>query len=228
MKIINGAIFDMDGLLFDSEKVFDMAWQETADNHNFELNHNMQTELRGTSGKTMETIIKKYVPNEDPETLVKELFDNAYIILQKHVPMKKGVKEILDYFKKCDVKMAVASSSPKYMIENNLNVSGISGYFDAIVCGKDVKFSKPNPDIFLLAAKQINCNPSECFVFEDAIAGVAAGCAADCLTIMVPDMVKPSKKEYDIAFGIYDDLYQAMINIQKMCDDKLIAYSRSL
>lgn len=99
MTVIKGAIFDMDGLLFDTEIVFDKAWRMTADNHNFNLDYNMQTELRGTSGKVMMKIIQNYVPQEDPAILMKELFDNAYIILQEEVPEKRGVHEILDYFR---------------------------------------------------------------------------------------------------------------------------------
>ena len=214
MKSIKGAIFDMDGLLFNTEMVFDKAWQMTADDHHFKLDYNMQTELRGTSGKVMMGIIKRYVPQEDTAALMKDLFDNAYILLQKEVPMKPGVFEILEFFKEKGIKMAIASSSPQYMIENNLKVSGIDKYFDVIVNGKEVKIGKPNPDIFLLAAKRLGLEPETCFVFEDAINGVAAGYEAGCKTIMIPDLIRPTEKEKKTTFGIYSTLNEALQSIQ--------------
>lgn len=218
MTVIKGAIFDMDGLLFDTEIVFDKAWRMTADNHNFNLDYNMQTELRGTSGKVMMKIIQNYVPQEDPAILMKELFDNAYIILQEEVPEKRGVHEILDYFRAKKIKMAVASSSPQYMIENNLKVSGIFQYFDVIVNGKEVKRGKPDPDIFILAANRLGCKTIECFVFEDARSGVAAGYSAGCKTIMIPDLVKPTEEEKRVAYGIYPTLNEALKDIKKLLD----------
>ena len=90
-------------------------------------------------------------------------------------------------------KMAVASSSRMDNIRHHLRSAGIEGYFDAIASGQEVERSKPEPDIFLLAAERIGCAPEECYVFEDSSNGIRAGMAAGCVTVMVPDMVPPSK-----------------------------------
>lgn len=156
---MKAAIFDMDGLLFDSELIFDRAWQMNADNHGFVLDPKMQEELRGCSGVVMRNIVNRYLPNQDAFVLQKELFENALSLEREYVPMKPGVFEILDYFKGEDFKLAVASSSPQDMIENNLRVSRLETYFDVIVNGSEVSKGKPNPDIFLLACERVGGLP---------------------------------------------------------------------
>ena len=214
---MKAAIFDMDGLLFNSELIFDKAWQMNADNHGFILDPKMQEELRGCSGKVMRKIVNRYLPDQDAFVLQKELFENALSLEREYVPMKPGVFEILDYFKNRGLKLAVASSSPQDMIENNLKVSKTEQYFDIIVNGKEVENGKPHPDIFLLACKKLGFQPEECYVFEDARAGVAAGVAAGCKTIMIPDLVMPTQVEKDSAFGIFKDLNEALETI-KSCE----------
>lgn len=210
---MKAAIFDMDGLLFDSEKIFDQAWKMNANNHGFILNPKMQEELRGCSGIVMRNIVHKYLPDQDAFVLQKELFENAMQLEKEFVPMKPGVKEILEYFKKENLKLAVASSSPLEMIKNNLKITHIDHYFDCIVNGSEVKKGKPHPDIFLLACQKLGYQPEECYVFEDAKAGVAAGYAAGCKTIMIPDLVMPGEIEKNTAFGIYNDLNEALKSI---------------
>lgn len=111
--------------------------------------------------------------------------------LSVHVPVKAGVHEILDFFKKQGVHMAVASSSLKEQIEANLIKSGIRDYFTEIVSGTEVEHGKPAPDIFLYATKKIGYAPEECYVFEDSKNGVKAAHAAGCKTIMIPDLIEP-------------------------------------
>ena len=81
--------------------------------------------------------------------------------------------------------------------------------------GSEVSKGKPNPDIYLLACERVVVCPEECYVFEDARAGVAAGVAAGCKTIMIPDLVQPTIIEKETAYGIYDDLNLALEDIKK-------------
>ena len=87
--------------------------------------------------------------------------------------------------------IAVASSSGRDRILSNLRATGLERFFDAVVSGQQVERGKPEPDIFLLAAKEIGCPPEDCYVFEDSLNGVRAGMAAGCTTVMVPDLVPP-------------------------------------
>ena len=105
--------------------------------------------------------------------------------------MKPGAGELLEYLSAQGVNIAVASSSGRARILSNLRATGLERFFDAVVSGQQVERGKPEPDIFLLAAKEIGCPPEDCYVFEDSLNGVRAGMAAGCTTVMVPDLVPP-------------------------------------
>lgn len=209
-----GAIFDMDGLLFDTEKLFDIAWYKVADRHGLILTQNFFDSSRGTSGDVMKRNLKKFFPEQDPDVLLHELFETTAQLTQKQVPVKKGVFEILSYFKENGVKIAVASSSPLSMINHNLKISGIDSYFDVVTSGQEVKHAKPSPDVFLLAAKRIGLDSGDCYVFEDGIHGVHAGVNAGCVTIMIPDMLQPTKEILEMPVHIYKDLVEAKAAIE--------------
>ena len=148
-----GAIFDMDGLLFDTEKIFDDIWYQLSDQYHCELDRSFFDSTRGTTGTIMEKTIRQYFPMHIVSDLIEDLFRRTRMELTEHVPMKKGVVEILKYFTTNDIKISIASSSPKDMIINNLKISGIHSYIGEIVSGDDVKKGKPSPEIYLLAAK---------------------------------------------------------------------------
>lgn len=206
----SGAIFDMDGLLFDTELVYNDEWYYIAGLYNLQINPVMLDELRGTNGSRMTGIVNRYWPDVDAEKLTNELFAHAAVSLSKHVPMKPGVLELLKYLKRNGVHMAVASSAPMELIQRNLCLTGIVSYFDAVVSGEQVIHGKPCPDIFLLAADKIRLKAEDCYVFEDGINGVKAGIQAGCSTIMVPDLVPPVKELYEQCTGIYPDLYAVL------------------
>lgn len=130
--------------------------------------------------------------------------------VKKSIPKKPGVDEILQYFKKKKVHLAVASSSSKALIESNLRVAGIRSCFEVIVSGTEVEHGKPAPDIFLLAADKMKWRPEECYVFEDSVNGIQAGCAAGCKAIMIPDLVMPTAEVRALCYGIYNTLADAM------------------
>lgn len=203
-----GAIFDMDGLLFDTEKVFQQTWHEIADEYNVALDKDFARKICGTTGADTLRIIEEYyhVSDSDSEVIAQDCVKRVRKKLAAYVPLKEGVHEILDFFKQKNIKMAVASSSFMQQIEANLKLVGIRDYFDAVVSGEEVSLGKPAPDIFLYAAKKIGCMPQECFVFEDSINGIKAGHAAGCMTIMVPDLVEATPQIRPYCTGVYSSL----------------------
>lgn len=187
-----GAIFDMDGVLFDTERIYQQTWHELAQEHRVELGAGFLKTISGTNGERMRRVVEEYYQVPDGTAVVEECMKRMQKKLSQHVPVKDGVREILEFFRERGVRMAVASSSFPRQIEANLRGAGLREYFDAVVSGTEVKLGKPAPDIFLRAAERIGCRPGDCFVFEDSENGVRAGHAAGCITVMIPDLIEPS------------------------------------
>ena len=135
-------------------------------------------------------------------------------LLQSMEILQMNSQELLEYLKQHAVRMAVASSAPMELIKSNLRLAGIADYFDAVVSGEQVEHGKPFPDIFLLAAQKLNLQAQDCYVFEDGINGVRAGIQAGCSTIMVPDLVPPTKELYEQCTGIYPSLHAVLHALQ--------------
>lgn len=212
---ITGAIFDMDGVLFDTERIYQKIWQEIAAARHIELDSSFPAAISGTNGAKMRRIVEDYYQVSDGTNIIEECTEKVKEELTRHVPMKKGVLEILDLLKKKEIPMAVASSSSLQQIESNLEKTNIRRYFAEIVSGKQVAHGKPAPDIFLYAAKRIKRKPEECLVFEDSKNGVLAGYEAGCMTIMVPDMVEPTPDIIPCCFRICASLMEARREIEE-------------
>lgn len=189
-----GAIFDQDGLMFDTETIFRKAWHMAAEEYHTEIKPGYFEAMCGSSGDYMLEIIGKYVEGVDPAEYRERAFAISYAIQDEYLPEKKGLKEILTYFKEHGVKMAVASSSRKERVMKNLRKSGVDSCFDAVISGDEVKNGKPAPDIFLLAAEKLGLPAEDCYVFEDSHNGVRSGHAAGCCTVMIPDLIPPNEE----------------------------------
>lgn len=214
-----GAIFDMDGFLFDTERVYQQTWQELAQERNVELGSDFPRAISGTNGKYMCRVIEAYYHVADGSAIMEECMERIREKLSVHVPVKKGVHEILEFFQKKGLRMAVASSSTAEQIASNLKKAGIRRYFDAVVSGTEVRCGKPEPDIFLLVAERIGCEPGQCFVFEDSENGIKAGHAAGCVTVMVPDLFEASPGILPYCAKICQDFLQAEKEIRDMMPD---------
>ncbi len=212
---IKGAIFDMDGILFDTEKVFQETWQELAREYKVTLEENFMRVISGTTGKHMCEIVEKFYHVSDGAEIIEACKMRVRQKLLKNVPVKTGAYEILELLKKLGMKTAVASSSTKEQIEANLYQTNMYDFFDAVVSGTQVEHGKPAPDIFLLAAKMIGCKPEECYVFEDSENGVRASHASGAVTIMIPDLVEPCEEIRAISDKICVDFWEVMSTVIK-------------
>lgn len=205
-----GAIFDMDGLLFDTERMYRDSWKQSAQQFGLVHNPNFPRTVCGSSGAHMREIILQYYPQVDAKAFADDCILRVERELETHVPEKTGVRDILQYFKQHGVRVAVASSSKRATVLHNLKQADILSYFDAVVSGDQVTHGKPAPDIFLLAAQQIGCEPENCYVFEDGTNGIRAGAAAGCTTIMIPDLTPPNAQLEQLCAGIYPSLSDAL------------------
>ena len=215
-----GAIFDMDGLLFDTERIYQQTWQEIAGETGVKLDGSFVKAISGTNGHHMRRVIERYYHVSAGTAIMDECMGRIRKKLSVQVPLKKGVHEILNFFQKKGIRIAVASSSAASQIESNLETAGIRGYFSAVVSGTEVRRGKPEPDIFLCAAERMSCRADACFVFEDSENGIKAGYAAGCTTIMVPDLMEASPAILPYCRKICRDLLQAEKEVSRMLQDE--------
>lgn len=193
MILVKGVIFDMDGLMFDTERIWDTFWAPGCRALRLpEPPKEFYAAGRGLAGENLLSHIRKFIPGCDPQQLLSVVWKIADERLAKGVPVKPGLRELLAYLEQQGTPRIVASSSPRSMVECNLQTTGTARYFHDIVCGPDVKLSKPDPAIFLEAARLLGIPPQSCLVLEDSFNGVRAGHAAGCITVMVPDLMQPT------------------------------------
>ena len=204
-----GAIFDMDGLLIDSERIFQRIWRELAAEAGYTLDDTFAEAMCGSSGKATEAVLRRYVPGVEPQDMMDECYRRVVEVEKKSIPLKPGAVEILAGMKRRGFHTALASSSPVDMIRNNLEVTGLAAYFDELVSGFEVRRGKPEPDIFLLAAERLGLPARDCYVLEDSVNGIRAGHAAGCMAVMVPDLVQPTPEVRALCHGVYPDLLAA-------------------
>lgn len=206
--MIQGAIFDMDGLMFDTEPIWTRTWAPVLATIGVEYPHGLADAVRGTSGKSMEAVINRFLPNVDAAYVREKAYEHVHEELEKGVPKKPGLDELLAYLASKDIPMAVASSSSLEAIKKNLANGGVSEYFGELFTGVGMAHPKPEPDIFLNTAAAMGVDPAHTLVFEDSLSGVRAGTAGGFITIMVPDMVAPDDFAREHAACICKDLLE--------------------
>lgn len=189
--MIDGVIFDMDGTMFDTERMWVTFWEPALAALGLPYREGLAEAARGTAGVTTRNVVRQfYGPDCDAEAIVDSLHRVAdEVFFSAPVPKKPGLDALLAWLKARHIPMAVASSSREAMIRHNLDVWGLTQDFTAIVSGQHVAHSKPDPEIFLLTAQKLDVEPSRCLVLEDSYNGVRAGAAGGFVTVMVPDLV---------------------------------------
>ncbi len=179
-KNIQAVIFDLDGLLIDSEIFWDEADTILLQKRGFKSTPELFLKRLGTGHKpTLQIYKDEFGIDEDIESLSIDRLNLFYDILWKNLQLMPGARELIHNLKKYNIPMAIATGghTPEELVKI-LSKLSISSYFSALVTGSEVARQKPYPDIFLEAAKKLQVNPSHCLVFEDAPSGVRAGKAA--------------------------------------------------
>lgn len=189
--MVSGIIFDMDGVLIDSERQSNEGWLWAAEQLGVDMPMWLIDSFKGAPAELCCKFFDDYYKGVIDYWEAKELrTQHVYKIRETEgIPVKKGVKDIFEYIRNNGLKCAVATSTRRESAEKTLHEIGVWDYLDAVVYGDEVEHGKPEPDIFLRAAKAIGVNPSEAVVVEDSINGIKAGYAADMRVVHIPDTI---------------------------------------
>lgn len=204
-------VFDMDGVIFDTETVCLNVWKSIADEFGFEQVDEVFQRCIGCNRRyTVEILTDSQKPDFDAEAfLIKASEVYHRVIEEKGLPVKPGAEELLSWLKLQGASVAVASSTKLETVEKELKMAGLYQYFDVVVGGDLVKKSKPEPDIYLYACGLLNADPKTAFAIEDSYNGIRSASRAGMRVLMVPDRLAPTDEMRLLAEAVLADLYAA-------------------
>lgn len=210
--MIKAILFDMDGTLFDTERLYYRCWKKVAEENGYEIPDELLNKMRGASLKEGSRHFNEYY-NYERDYFEERAKRQLYVIeeIDKNgVPFMKGLTELFDFLKERGIKIALATSTVKEMAMKYVEISGLGNYFDAIVTGDMIEHGKPEPDIFLLAAEKLGEDIKECAVAEDSLNGIIAGRRSGARVFFIPDLspvTDEEKAEYvDKEFKSLDEI----------------------
>jgi len=214
--MIKYVIFDMDGTIFDTERLLGNSWIETGKAWGLDRVEEVYAKVIGRNVKTAYAILREAYGEDFPsEKFFAERMVLFYSMIEKYVPIKKGASELLRFLRENGIKTAIATSSNKSLAVSNLEKTGMTELFDAVVSGDMVKRGKPDPEIFLKAAEKISAKPEETLVCEDSYTGIQAANEAGMMPVLVIDMLPPTSETDKLCFATCNDLCEVEKLIKK-------------
>ena len=198
--MIKAIIFDMDGLMIDSERVTFECYQEILKGMNLTMDEEFYKTLLG---KPLKGIYQRFYDVYGNDFPIEDVIKDVHALMAKRfetegVPIKTGLKSLLEYLKENNYKTIVATSSNRDRVDTILSQAQITDYFDDSICGDEVTKGKPNPEVFLKSCQKLGVNVDEAIVLEDSEAGIQVIC--------IPDMKYPEKQYEEKTFKILKDL----------------------
>ena len=211
--MICAVIFDMDGVLIDTEKHYNAAWCQAATEAGFPFTREHALLLRSCEAKEGEKLMQGifgpsfdyYAIRERRRELVRER------LAQYGLEKKPGVEETLRFLRAKGIKTAVATATALDITKSHLTTIGVCDLFDSIVSAKNVAHGKPEPDVYLYACEQIGERPQECMAVEDSPNGIMAAYRAGLRTVMVPDLTQPDEE-------LTKYLYACVNSLSDLCE----------
>lgn len=206
--MIKAIIFDMDGLMIDSERVTFECYQEILKGMNLTMDKEFYKTLLG---KPLKGIYQRFYDAYGNDFPIEDVIKDVHALMAKRfetegVPIKTGLKSLLEYLKENNYKTIVATSSNRDRVDTILSQAQITDYFDDSICGDEVTKGKPNPEVFLKSCQKLGVNVDEAIVLEDSEAGIQASYDAGIKVICIPDMKYPEKQYEEKTFKILKDL----------------------
>ncbi len=196
LQDIRAVIFDLDGSLVDSMWMWRAIDIEYLGRFGIPLPEDLQSCIEGMSFSETAVYFKEHFPIPDSIDRIKEDWNRmAWDKYANEVPLKPGIPEFLERCREEGIKLGIATSNSRQLVENIAKVHNLRDYFSCIMTGCDVAHGKPSPDIYLAVAEALDCPPSQCLVFEDIIPGIQAGKAAGMRVCAVEDAYSVNDRE---------------------------------
>ena len=205
---IEAFVFDMDGLLLDSESVYEKAWRVAADEMNLHDIDSIHQKCLGLSKEDVYALMqKKYGPDVDCEYFWKRTSDWSMDYMNENgVPEKEGARELLDFLKSEKIPAALATSSEKSFAGKLLVRTGLIDFFDSVIYGNEVVKAKPDPEIYVSSCRKMSIAPEKCVALEDSPNGVRSAVAGGLKCVMIPDRIGADEEMKRIAWKICGSL----------------------
>ena len=207
-------IFDVDGTLLDTEKIYMRAWREAGALFGYTVTHEVLMKTRAVQKaiavKAFQDGCGEDFPYEDVRVERMRIGEQLIYSATPQELLKEGVLEVLEQLKRQGIPMAVASSTAYDQTVAHLEHAGLLHYFQVIVGGDMIKLGKPNPDIFLKAAQLLGAEPEACVVVEDSPAGIKAAYAAKMKPILIPDVVPANEETTAMSAAVLDNISQLL------------------
>ena len=214
-KPVEAVLFDMDGLLIDTEAVYIVALQAAARTLGREMPLDFCHSMIGVPGRECNVMIQEfYGPDFSVDRFHGPFNEHAGRLLDAHMPVKPGAVELLEFLSSRGLPLAVATSSSAANAQRHLGRAGLLGRFKAIATRDDVERGKPHPDVYLEAARRLGVAPERCIAFEDSNVGLTAAHAAGTMAIMVPDILPPTPEVRAKCLEVVPDLHAALTLLQ--------------
>lgn len=203
-------IFDMDGVILDSERVANIAWFKISDKYNLGLTLEKLREIKGGTSTRTQGVLAKYVGEERAKLLLKEKKEIQLKVVESEggIKLKKGVVDLLKYLKENRIKCLVATSTSRETATRLLKETGVYDYFDSLVFGDEVENGKPAPDIFLKTCEKFNTPLERAIVIEDSVLGATAANRAGIKCFVVEDTIKFIDEENKLAYRKFESLLE--------------------
>ncbi len=207
-------VFDMDGVLLDTEKLYRMHWKmagEAMGRSPVQMERICRLIAGGTSDHTRQVFAQEFGEEFPYQECRRLAYEKMEEYIEKHgVELKPGVNEVLEHLKENGIKTAVATSTSRKLAEKRLKMTGIYDNFDVLVYSDMVSRGKPNPDIYLKACELLGVEPEEAIGVEDSINGIKACHAAGLYTVMVIDLIKPDQELFPYCNQIYASMMEML------------------
>jgi HAD superfamily hydrolase (TIGR01509 family) len=219
-RSVSAVIFDMDGLMLDTERISLRVWRKAATDLGYVLDDGISERMVGLNATANRALLLGHFGDSFPFDALSRLAQSSYLecLEREGVPRKPGLIELLDFLRAREVPRAVATSTVNELARHKLAQAGVLEYFSVVVGGDEIAHGKPAPDIFLLAAARLHQHAADCAVLEDSGPGIRGAHAAGMVPILVPDGRSPAEETRRLAHVVVDSLSAAQSVLESLLE----------